>query len=184
MKTPEFPADVKLSTVNLCTLVAKIEKKQKVTRSADKPTAIKRLTEACLGRFGDRAGKKLLNSILVSGKMSDCEAFIETAFEGAGEEAPATPTDSEGVVKPPKAAKRKREPKAPGEGAERRQSQLLGKTIHPKTDRNVRRAGTHGHKSLSIILANPGLKVEDFLKKGGRLNDLRWDMDKGNVAIK
>ena len=46
---------------------------------------------------------------------------------------------------------------------------------------NPRREGSWGQKSLQIILNNPGLTLEEFLILGGRTNDLRWDIQHGNV---
>jgi hypothetical protein len=46
---------------------------------------------------------------------------------------------------------------------------------------NPRRAGSAGFKSLQIIIDTPGILTEDFVKAGGRLNDLRWDLAHGNV---
>lgn len=46
---------------------------------------------------------------------------------------------------------------------------------------NPRREGSHGHRSLQIIIDNPGITTEDYVKAGGRMNDLHWDVDHGNV---
>lgn len=62
-----------------------------------------------------------------------------------------------------------------------RKSEWAGKTLTALCSDNPRRAGTHGHKSLGIILASPGITAEDFLAEGGRLNDLRWDHSAGRV---
>jgi hypothetical protein len=44
---------------------------------------------------------------------------------------------------------------------------------------NPRRMGSYGHKSLGIIIKNPGIELATFRKKGGRPEDLRWDLDHG-----
>jgi hypothetical protein len=49
------------------------------------------------------------------------------------------------------------------------------------TEGNPRREGSWGQKSLQIIINNPGLTLEEFLIRGGRTNDLRWDIQHGNV---
>lgn len=63
-----------------------------------------------------------------------------------------------------------------------------GKKLYPLPDvislGNPRRVGTHGHKSMQIIIDNPGILTEDYLSKGGRLNDLRWDIERGRVELK
>jgi hypothetical protein len=183
---PISPAEVKLSTVQLCTLVAQIKQTEKVTRTADKPTAIGKLTECCQGKFGDRKGNKLLKSILMATKFDDATAYVATALEeleGKPHDMVPNPDKGAKADKGTPSAKRKREPKVPGEGKARRATALLGKTITANVKLNTRRAGTHGHKSLQIILDKGSVTVEKYLELGGRLNDLRWDMNKGNIIV-
>lgn len=54
-----------------------------------------------------------------------------------------------------------------------------GKKIHLVGDKdtNPRREGTHGHKSLQIIVKNPGITYEEYLKKGGRRVDLKGSLE-------
>jgi hypothetical protein len=70
----------------------------------------------------------------------------------------------------------------------------LGKSLFPNTlgpddaagagvHVNPRRKGSHGYNSLQIVIDNPGILTEDYLSKGGRLNDLRWDIAHGNVKM-
>ena len=59
---------------------------------------------------------------------------------------------------------------------------IAGKPLYPATNDNPRRKGTHGHKSMAIILRHPGISYEDFIAKGGRYRDLWWDMEHGNVT--
>lgn len=47
--------------------------------------------------------------------------------------------------------------------------------IVKKVDDNPRRKGTLGHKSFAKIA--PKMTVEQFKQKGGRLKDLRWDLE-------
>ncbi len=56
-----------------------------------------------------------------------------------------------------------------------------GQTLTATVTDNPRRKTSHGYRSLQIILDNPGLTTEDYLSKGGRLNDLRWDIAHGRV---
>ena len=76
-----------------------------------------------------------------------------------------------------------KKPAAAKSGAGRKS--LFGDTAKIKslTKENPRRAGTHGHKSMEIIIKNPGITVADFVKKGGRLNDLRWDVEHKSVSV-
>lgn len=49
------------------------------------------------------------------------------------------------------------------------------------TERNPRREGTNGYRSLQIIIDNPGILAEDYFAQGGRTNDLQWDIAHGNA---
>lgn len=46
---------------------------------------------------------------------------------------------------------------------------------------NPRREGSWGHQSLGIVRS--GMTVAQFVSKGGRLRDLHWDAQRGNVKI-
>lgn len=67
-----------------------------------------------------------------------------------------------------------------------RKSSNNGLKLYPKEGltENPRREGTHGHKSMQIILDNPGISYEEFIAQGGRAQDLRWDMLHGTVTTK
>jgi hypothetical protein len=56
--------------------------------------------------------------------------------------------------------------------------------LHPVGNRNPRRPDSHGFRSLQLIIDNPGIRVDEFREKGGRLNDLRWDLSHGNVEMR
>jgi hypothetical protein len=57
--------------------------------------------------------------------------------------------------------------------------------IVPTVDENPRRKGSHGFKSLQLILKarRKPLTVEQFAEKGGRLRDLHWDLNFGHVKL-
>lgn len=88
----------------------------------------------------------------------------------------------------PAEAKAKAAPKAKAEKAEGagrgRTSQYSGMILKTTLTANTRRENTHGHKSLGIIIAagKNGISYEDYIAKGGRLNDLNWDINKDNVT--
>ncbi len=63
-------------------------------------------------------------------------------------------------------------------------SSLSGMTIHPKTKENPRREGTNGFKSFAIVLKNPGISYNDYIDKGGRNVDVRWDEAHGYVELR
>lgn len=47
---------------------------------------------------------------------------------------------------------------------------------------NPRRENTFGHHSYQIVADNKGISYEDFISKGGRSNDLKWDIEHGNIV--
>lgn len=56
--------------------------------------------------------------------------------------------------------------------------------IVPTVDDNPRREGSHGYKSMEIVLsARKPMTVEKFVAKKGRLRDLHWDANKGYVKL-
>lgn len=103
----------------------------------------------------------------------------------------ATTVEEPAVVNTPKAnepvsvsVSDKRGRKATGTGKKLFPSEmLLGGNDSPLTYQNPRRNGSHGYRSLQIIIDSPGITTGDYLVKGGRLNDLRWDIAHGNVKM-
>lgn len=79
-------------------------------------------------------------------------------------------------------------PKARGENFGRgRTSSHAGKFIsrkgeHVKT--NPRKEGTHGWKSFELIPSKGSISYESYIEKGGRSNDLAWDLERGYVEVK
>lgn len=74
---------------------------------------------------------------------------------------------------------------ASGAGRPRGTTQFAGKTLVALVEENPRRQGTKGHASFAILLGNPkGVPYEQYIEKGGRNNDLRWDLAKKWVAVK
>ena len=75
---------------------------------------------------------------------------------------------------------------APKETAKKgRSSAFVGRILKAKKTDNPRREGTHGHKSMAIIIAagDKGIKYEDFIAAGGRRVDLAWDFAREAVEI-
>ena len=86
------------------------------------------------------------------------------------------------------AAAKKAEGGASGRG---RVSALSGMILKHKIVKNAegeiknpRKAGSHGWKSLGIIIdaGDAGISTEGYLAAGGRMNDLHWEIDHGNVV--
>lgn len=92
--------------------------------------------------------------------------------------APVPPATAAAVAPAP--SKRGRKPTAQGQKLFP-SATLLGGADSPPTYQNPRRKTSAGFKSLQIIIDSPGISAEDYVSKGGRLNDLRWDIAHGNV---
>lgn len=76
----------------------------------------------------------------------------------------------------PAAAKRGRKPGS---------SRYSGKRIFGLKPTNPRRPGTHGFKSYEIIRGQlEGVFYEDYILRGGRPNDLQWDIDRKWAEVK
>ena len=58
-----------------------------------------------------------------------------------------------------------------------------GKKITAIIAENPRGKTSYGFKAFQIILDNPGILYEDFLKKGGRYEDLKWDLERDRVEL-
>ena len=66
-----------------------------------------------------------------------------------------------------------------------RKSSFIGSRIVSTKTVNPRRPGSHGWKSMKIIIESgpDGISYEDFIAAGGRAVDLRWDVAHGNVMV-
>lgn len=61
-------------------------------------------------------------------------------------------------------------------------SHFAGLRIFKLVDENPRRKGTCGWHSFNLYV--DGMSFEDYRRKGGRNNDLKWDVDHGFVQLK
>lgn len=115
------------------------------------------------------------NSTAASGQRVGADGHSDASRAGHNGEV-AAPAEAK--------AKPKADTKPKAEGEKRgRVSQYSGMLLKATVETNTRREGSHGHKSLGIIMAagKDGILYEDYIKKGGRLNDLVWDVNKDNV---
>lgn len=173
-----------------------------MSRASDKAAAIIRLSKLLRLHIGDElaetyspeifgadsletAEKKLRGVMAKVGRKSQQELEEEMAKAKALKANEPTKIRRLPEGKVPKAPK---EPKAPkvnsADGRTGRTSALSGKTLHAVKDENHRREGTGGHKTMSIILKHPGISVEDCIAKGGRMVDIRWDLDRKHLTAK
>lgn len=68
--------------------------------------------------------------------------------------------------------------------ASEKKSSYAGMTLTAKVKENPRKAGTIGRNSFQLILENPGIVFEKFRELGGRVNDLKWDIEHDWVEAK
>jgi hypothetical protein len=62
--------------------------------------------------------------------------------------------------------------------------QFAGKWIRRIVSENPRREGTWGWKSFEILIRHGAdMPYEAYIKSGGRLNDLKWDIDRNRVEV-
>ncbi len=64
------------------------------------------------------------------------------------------------------------------------QSQFSGRKLFPKVKTNPRREGSHGFRSMGLIIAKPGIIYEDYLAAGGRNSDIRYDIAHGHCEAR
>ena len=63
----------------------------------------------------------------------------------------------------------------------KRRTPLSGKKIMKLVKDNPRRAGTHGHASFALIKS--GMSVDSYLNKGGRMQDLKWELERDRLKL-
>jgi hypothetical protein len=161
-------------SINQLSQVTGYIKGEGVSATADKPKAIARLKRVVAEAFGDEA----LSQILLG-----CESAVEACKKVDGlkskvyapkpEEEDPTMNDNT-TAEAPKTEVKKRG----------RVSAHTGSTLTALVEANPRRTGTKGHASMQIILdaGKAGIKYEDYIAKGGRPNDLAWDIERKSVA--
>lgn len=161
-------------------------------RSADKAKAIAKLYSAMHERIGDGSVTIIANAI----SCDDCDdalklikdellkhdrknALPTTRLENTVINGGSTPAATE----PKQKAKDKMKDETQEATSNRgRKSDLLGKTLTCTKEENPRREGSHGYKSIQIIIDNPGITTEAFIEAGGRLVDLKWDIKNNSVT--
>lgn len=47
------------------------------------------------------------------------------------------------------------------------------------TPNNPRKQGTHGYRSFQVLLEGGEMTIAEYLRRGGRRNDLAWDVQHG-----
>jgi len=121
-------------------------------------------------------------------KLKGAERLILLA-QSKATEGKTAPKEAEPVASKtnPESVKKSPTKKAEGEGKRGRTSEFVGKRIFPVEglEGNPRREGTGGYNSMSIIISagKRGITFENFIEKGGRAVDLRWDIAHGSVIV-
>lgn len=138
-----------------------------------------------LARLTDKSTSTIYKALQASYEVKSKQSatgkafWIEPSAPGAVEGGQETHTEEEEVQPPTNSDDSTQQPeKSASRG---RKASAAGKRLFATVDANPRRANSHGHRSLQIIIDNPGITAEDFVAKGGRNVDLRWDLKQGNV---
>lgn len=159
-----------------------------VGRFADRKTAAKRLWDICEKvlpepePFSPPAPTTSEPEPNTSAPPTEQKEENEMATATATKKAAA----KNSATKAPAKAAAKKAPAKNTTGLRGRVSAYAGKVLRTTTETNPRRAGTAGFKSMEVLIkaGKAGITFEDFTKKGGRSNDLAWDIDKGNATAK
>lgn len=187
----ELANQVKLSIIQIAQLTG-IALERAQPRSADKPTAIAKFSSAMKERMGED-GNSLAQKVMMCQNCDDAlkmlkDELVKHDRKHGRSTGRLEATTLNGDRRPdPDSTQTKVENKMLDNTEEQksgrgRKSELLGKSLTCTSDGNQRREGSHGHKSLQIVIDNPGITTEAFIEAGGRLVDLKWDIDKGNVT--
>ena len=184
---------MKLKTAQIDELYRITREDEKVSRASTRAKAVERLRKALAEAFND--DDAWFNS------LGQVDQHDEEAFEAVRLDL----ADELGKDKPvplPKADESERKPTAE-EGSspkgettasvaptKKARGQFAGKSLFPLRPNpdgngyyNPRRYGSHGHRSLQVIIDQPGISYADFLKAGGRQVDLAWDVKHGNATV-
>jgi hypothetical protein len=103
----------------------------------------------------------------------------------AAAEAKAKEAEAKKKAKAEAAAAKKAEKEAnKKDGKAGRASSLAGKTLVATKAENGRRPGSHGFRSLQIVIdaGAKGIVFEEYVKKGGRNIDAKWDQEHGALT--
>ena len=187
----ELSDQVKLSIIQIAQLTG-IALERAQPRSADKSTAVAKFSSAMQERMGED-GNAFAAKVMRSNNCDDALKMLKDELikhdkkhGKATNRLEATTINGDRRTDPnatqPKVETKMLDNTEDQKSGRGRKSDLLGKTLNHVKESNDRREGSHGHKSLQIIIDNPGITTEAFVEAGGRLVDLKWDMDKGNVT--
>lgn len=152
--------------------------------------------EVDTSKIADDTSKKMAESVAAERSKREAADAARKEKKEAAEKAAAERKQAAAEKKAAKEAEKadkaaaKAAAKAEG-GSKTRKSSLTGKLLKhslPKDAegnvKNPRRPGSYGHTSLQIIIdaGDAGITTEDYVKAGGRMNDLHWDIDHGNAV--
>jgi membrane protein involved in colicin uptake len=124
--------------------------------------------------------KVLVEDTAVADKIKEDKAAAKKAKA-------ETAKDDREKLKAERAAKKAEAKAAEGEktpGKRGKISPHAGKHLYPLKSENTRKPGTFGFNSMKVIFDNPGIVYEDYIKAGGRSNDLTWDIEHGNAEVR
>lgn len=185
-------SEVRISISDTMSLVAQLTGRQCGCEIGSKKEAIDYFLGTFRSRVGDALADKYAISILKSRNHNIAKNFVTLVVDEADGKLPPTvkgdfKAQGDNKMIEPNQAPTETESNAVAttegtpSGRKGRKSQFSGKRLNAVEVGNTRRACSSGWFSLQIILDNPGITTEDYLEKGGRSNDLKWDIDHGTV---
>ena len=163
------------------TLTAADIRKVAVILSSEDKLPRRKNVAAEIKRFEDLAGDNL-KKFKTGAEEGNLVNLVNTANKIAGIEPEAVPADTP-AQPAAEAATTDAEKAKPAKG--KRSSKFADKVIKNKSAKNPRREGTHGHRSMEIIMkaGKKGITYAAYIEAGGRNNDLNWDVEKDNVEL-
>jgi hypothetical protein len=163
----------KIGAARLFTLLESMEPEKLPWSGEGEDTMAKNSTTATATATTDKAAAKAAAKEAAAKAKAEAKAAKEAAAKAKAEEKAAKAKEKAEAKAAAKAAK--------GDGRVGRTAGLAGSILKATKTENPRRPGSHGFRSLQLIIdaGEAGITFEDFIKKGGRNKDAKWDIDHG-----
>lgn len=165
-------ADVPMSSVSIAQVTGHVLG-QPWKRQATKNKAIEKLRSALSKKYPLVEAALILNAILSKEDVEGAKAVLDGWKPRTPQE---TAMGDEAKRASGKAVKKAR--------PVTRTSKFSGMYIYPCVQTNPRRPNSHGYRSFDIVLNHAdGILYEDYIEAGGRLRDLRYDVQNEYVSL-
>lgn len=167
VSTEEELTDTNVTMGQMVELYNALTPESPIKNFRDRPTAIRRMIALAQAKAKIIESSEPQNESTMERKLSDTKEN-----KPKKEKKPKKPKKEKAIAK---------------EGGKKgRASFFEGKTVKvsSETTENPRREGSHGYRSMQILLDNrDGISYEEFISKGGRRQDLAWDVAHGYAHV-